>query len=176
MSEMIAPEIETPRARLRMFTLDDLDDLCEILSDPDVVRHIGTGLPITKEETEVALQSIIAHWERAGIGRWAVVDKASGRLIGWAGLRLLEGMPEVVYLLAKDYWGHGLATEIARACLRFGFCERCYGRIVAITKPGNLASQRVMRKLGMKYEGKACYYGYDVVQYTLAREEFDNRT
>jgi ribosomal-protein-alanine N-acetyltransferase len=174
MSEIIAPETETARARLRMFTLGDLDELFIILSDPEVVRHLGTGLPVTKDEAEVALKSIINHWERNGIGRWAVVDKGSGRLIGWAGLRLLEGTPEVVYLLARNYWGSGLATELGRACLKFGFYERRFERIVAITKPGNLASQRVMKKLGMKYEGEACYYGYDVVQYAISRQEFDD--
>jgi ribonuclease HII len=170
--ETIAPEIETARARLRMFTLDDLDDLHAILSDPEVVRHVGTGLPITREETEAALKSIISHWERRGTGRWAVTDKASGRLIGWAGLRLLEGTPEVVYLLTKDYWGNGLATEVARACLSYGFDRRHFGRIVAIAMPANLASQRVMEKLGMRREGEARYYGYDVVRYAILREEF----
>ena len=173
MPETNATEIETARTRLRRFTLDDLDDLSLILGDPEVVRHLGTGLPVTREETEVALKSIITNWERVGVGRWAVLDKRSGRLIGWAGLRMLEDTPEVVYLLAKPFWGSGLATEVAAACLAYAFRERRFERIVAITKPDNVASQRVMRKLGMTYEGEAHYYGFDVVQYAISREEFE---
>ena len=168
-----APVIETARTRLRMFTLGDLEDLCVLLGDPDVVRHLGTGLPVSREESEVALRSIIGHWERVGVGRWAVEERETGRLIGWVGLRILEGTPEVVYLLDKEHWGRGLATELARACLTYGFRECRYERIVAITKPANLASQRVMRKLGMTCEGEKRYYGFDVVQYGISREEFE---
>ncbi|MCA1592443.1 MAG: GNAT family N-acetyltransferase [Acidobacteria bacterium] len=159
-----------------MFTPGDLEDLHAIFGDPDVVRHMGPGQPLSHAETEVALKSIIAHWEQHGIGRWAVVEREAGKLIGFAGIRFLEGTPEVVYLLAKKCWGRGLATEIASACLEYGFRERLYERIVAVTKPANVASQRVMRKLGMKYEGEARYYGYDVVQYGLSRDEYEKQT
>lgn len=171
-SYLTPPEIETPRARLRQFTFADLDELHTIFSDPDVVRHIGTGEPLTREETEVALKSIMAHWQRHGIGRWAVVEKASGKLVGFAGIRLLEGTPEVVYLLARRCWGRGLATEIAAACLHYGFGSCRFERIVAVTKPPNFASQAVLRKIGMNYEGKASYYGYEVVQYGLSLAEY----
>ncbi len=174
-SQATSTEIETERTRLRLFTLEDLDDLQRIFTDPDVVRHIGAGLPLSRDETEVALKSIIAHWERQGIGRWAVEHKESAKLIGFAGIRLLEGTPEVVYLLDKPYWGQGLATEIGAACLDFGFRVREYERIVAVTKPPNVASQRVLQKLGMKYVGEACYYTYDVVQYALSRDEYERR-
>ncbi len=135
----------------------------------------GRGVPLSRDETEVALKSIIAHWERLSIGRWAVVHKATGRLIGFAGIRLLEGTPEVVYLLDKSYWGQGLATEIGAACLDYGFRERRYERIMAVTKPPNLASRRVLQKLGMNYEGEACYYTYDVVQYGMSRDEYERQ-
>ena len=78
------PELETARTRLRMFTPDDLDRIHPIFADPEVIRHIATGKPATREESEVALASIIRHWERHGIGRWAVVHKGSGELIGYA--------------------------------------------------------------------------------------------
>src|SRR5215217_5856766 len=114
-------EVETARLLLRMFTLDDLDALCLIFADPEVMEYLGKdGLPISKEETSIALKSMIRHWQKHAFGRWAVEDKAERRLIGYAGIRSLEGQAELVYLLAKEYWGLGLATEVAEACLRYG--------------------------------------------------------
>ena len=165
-------QIETARLLLRMFTLDDLDDLAPIFGDPDVVRYLGEGKPASREETETALISIIKHWERHGFGRWAVVHKEHRRLIGYGGLRSLYDTPEVVYLLAKEYWGMGLATEIAKACLRYGFETHHFDRIVAIVKPENMASRRVLAKVNMKYEMETSYYNINVVQYTISRAEY----
>jgi ribosomal-protein-alanine N-acetyltransferase len=73
-------------------------------------------------------------------------------------------------LLAKSYWGRGLATEAAEAALRFGFEIAKLERIVAIAKHENIASRRVMEKLGMKYEKDAYYYNNDVVYYSITNE------
>jgi RimJ/RimL family protein N-acetyltransferase len=166
------PSIETDRLLLRMIRADDLDHLAALLSDPDVVKYVGDGQPSGREEAVRALESIIRHWERHGFGRWAVVDKSSGKFIGFGGLRSLFGTPEVVYHLAKAHWGKGYASEMARATLRFGFEERGFDRIVAITKPQNAASIHVMDKVGLRFEKHARYYDIDVVQYEIKREEF----
>ena len=156
-----------------MFTHADLDGLASIFSDPLVMKYLGTGEPVSREETETALTSIIRHWHRHGFGRWAVVHKEDDSLIGYGGLRWLEGVgPELVYLLAQPYWGMGLATEIARACLRYGFELRQFDSIVAIAKPPNIASRRVMEKVGMSYEKQATYFNIDVVQYTISRDQY----
>ena len=102
-----------------------------------------------------------------------MVDKESERLIGFGGLRSLFGTPEVVYHFAKQYWGKGLATEMASAVIRYGFEEHLFDRIVAIAKPLNVASTRVMEKVGMRYEKSACYYEIDVVQYEIWRRQFE---
>jgi RimJ/RimL family protein N-acetyltransferase len=166
------PSIETDRLLLRMIRADDLDQLALLLSDPDVVKYVGDGQPSGREEAARALESISKHWETHGFGRWAVVDKSSGEFIGFGGLRSLFGTPEVVYHFAKAYWGKGYASEMARAVLRFGFEERGFDRIVAITKPQNAASIRVMDKVGLRFEKHARYYDIDVVQYEIKREEF----
>jgi ribosomal-protein-alanine N-acetyltransferase len=166
-------EVETARLRLRMFTADDLDALTLIFADPDVMEYLGKdGLPIDSAETALALQSIIRHWEKHGFGRWAVESKSGGGLIGCAGIRSLEGQPELVYLLAKSYWGQGLATEVAEACLRYGFDEKHFDSILALTRPLNVKSRRVMEKIGMKFEKEANYFGIDVVQYVIRRREY----
>ncbi|MDQ3821233.1 MAG: GNAT family N-acetyltransferase [Acidobacteriota bacterium] len=165
-------EIETERVQLRMFRPDDLDGLSLIFADPDVVRHIGNGKPVQGEETEVALRSIIRHWGIHGFGRWAAVYKATRKLIGYCGLRSFNGVPELVYLLSKEYWGRGIATEMARAALSYGFEEKQFGQIIAMTKVENYASERVMKKLGMSYEKNAIICNMEVVCYSISREQY----
>jgi RimJ/RimL family protein N-acetyltransferase len=166
------PEIETDRLLLRQFTLDDLDALAQIFADPEVVQHLGSGQPASRGETENALLSIIAHWGRHGFGRWAAVNKQTRDLLGYAGLRSFHGEPELVYLLKKSHWGMGLATEMARACLKFGFGELRFERIIAMAKTANVASHRVMAKAGMCFERAASIYGMEVVCYALSRPAY----
>jgi ribosomal-protein-alanine N-acetyltransferase len=162
-------EIETERLRLRLFRPNDLDDLSLIFSNPDVVRHLGSGQPASREETETALCSIIRHWDVYGFGRWAAILKSTQKLIGYCGLRSFQGTPELVYLLAKEYWGMGLATEMARTSLRYGFEERKFERIIALTKLANVASQRVMRKIGMSFQKNAVIFNMQVACYSISR-------
>lgn len=166
------PAIETDRLLLRMFGPEDLDELARLFSDPDVMRYVGDGQPVNREEADKALQSIIKHWQTHGFGRWAAVDKRTREFVGFGGLRSLFGTPEVVYHLAPAHWGKGLATELGRASLRFGFEDRQFDRIVAIAKPLNTASLHVMEKLGMHFERDAKYYDIDVVEYAINRAEF----
>jgi RimJ/RimL family protein N-acetyltransferase len=150
----------------------DLDNLANLFSDPDVMRYVGDGHPADRNEADKALKSIIRHWRTHRFGRWAVVDKQTREFVGFGGLRSLFGTAEVVYHLAPAHWGKGLATELGRASLRFGFEKRKFDRIVAIAKPPNAASIHVMEKLGMHYEKHTSYYDIDVVQYSISREEF----
>jgi RimJ/RimL family protein N-acetyltransferase len=167
-------EIETARLYLRQFNTGDLDALYPIFNNPEVVKYMKAVLPVSREETERALLSIIEHWKRHGFGRWAVTDKKTRELIGYGGLRSLDGIPELVYLLDKPYWGRGLATELARDCLKWGFDDRHFARIVAITRPEHTASRRVMEKVGMTYEKEACYHEIDVVQYCISNQTFQS--
>jgi RimJ/RimL family protein N-acetyltransferase len=167
-------EIETARLRLRMFTPRDLDDLMLIFGDPDVMKYLGieAGTTLTREEVEVTLEKMIEFWSNHGFGRWAVINKEDEKMIGLCGLRLLDGAPELVYAIAKAYWGRGLATEAARASLRYAFEALQLERIVAVTRHANTASIRVMRKIGMSYENEVNHYGVDGVCYVANRDEF----
>lgn len=164
--------VETERLLLRPLVTEDFADLYAILSDPEVVRYVGTGQPTTRAEAEAALQSFGKHWERHGFGRWGITEKSSRRLVGFGGLRMLIDTPEVVYHFAKSHWGRGLATEVARASLRYGFEEHGFERVVAVAMPANTASLRVMQKIGMTREGPANYFGIDVVQYSITRRNY----
>lgn len=105
---------------------------------------------------------------------WAVVHKDSGKMIGRCGLGFLDNTPEVElgYVLDKSYWHMGLATEASLATLKYGFLKVQLDQIVAIALPENIASRRVIEKVGMKYQKHAHYYGLNVVYYTLSQSEW----
>jgi ribosomal-protein-alanine N-acetyltransferase len=164
--------LETARLRLRVLQPDDLDALAELYADPEVMRFLS-GVR-TREQTQTLLSEMIKHWQDYGFGRWALIDRAGGQFVGRCGLNYLPESPEIElgYAIAGAYWGRGLTTEAARACLHWGFEDVGLERIVAIARPENRASLRVMEKLGMKYEKDAFFYNTDVKYYALSRDAF----
>jgi ribosomal-protein-alanine N-acetyltransferase len=101
-----------------------------------------------------------------------VIDKETGQFIGYGGLRSLMDKPELVYHLAQVWWGRGLATELARASLRFGFEEHHFESILAVAKAENVASIHVLEKVGLHFDMNTSYYNIEVVQYRISRSEF----
>jgi ribosomal-protein-alanine N-acetyltransferase len=168
--------IKTARLTLRPFQWSDLDAYHkQIYSDPDVTRYLPRGRPRLREETEDIIAFYIQDRQREGFSIDAVIDNASGELIGHCGLHRLEvdRSVEVGYAFGKAYWGQGFATEAAYACLRYGFETLELRRIIALAMPPNSASQRVMQKLGMHFQGKTdVYYNTELVLYTLERLAF----
>lgn len=164
---------QTQRTVLRMFTPDDLDALAAIFGNANVMKYLGLDCkPIARQETEVAILSMIKHWKERDFGRWAVINKEDNRLIGCAGFRSFEDSAELFYVLDEPYWGKGLATEIASECLRFGFEERGLHQIIAFTRPGNAASRKVLDKIDMKFEGEITVFGVEAVRYVFDRKDY----
>ena len=159
-----------------MFSKDDLDDLSTIYADADVMQFLS-GHPLTREETAGWLRYFLDGWENFGFGWWAVVSKERGQLIGHCGLQFIHITPEVevTYGLAKEYWRKGLASESARACLRYGFEALKLERIYALADPGNTGSHRVMQRVGLNYDRTEYYkddlYEGDLIYYVIARED-----
>ena len=115
------------------------------------MSQMGRG-PMTLEESEVMLRRHVDHWDRHGFGLFAAEEKATGELIGRIGLafhRHWPADPEVGWLIDHPYQGRGLATEGGAACIDYGFNELGIDRIVSICIESNLASRRVMEKLGL---------------------------
>lgn len=166
------PEIETSRLILRQFSLKDVDELYQFYQNPEVMKYVGTGI-ITKAETEAKILTMIEHWQKNNFGMWAVVNKINNKMIGRCGLCFLDNTEEVElgYILDQAYWHQGLATEASKASLRYGFEQLKLEKIVAIAVPENIASRRVMEKVGMKYEKEANYYDSNVVYYTISSIE-----
>ncbi len=125
-----------------------------------------------RERAEAAIERGLRHWEAHGYGVWAVCDLYGGDLIGHCGLRFLEeaGETELLYAFARSHWGRGLATEAARATVRFWLERTDLDRIIALAVPQNVGSTRVMEKLGMRPDGRAEMFGLQLVRYVLARE------
>lgn len=115
-------------------------------------------------------------WEEEGYSQWAAEDLETGRFVGRLGLLCHRDWPlvggavrEVGWVLHRDFWGRGLATEAGRASID---CWRAFfddDRLISITAPGNARSLVVMERLGLTYRGKAQWHGSDVVWYALDR-------
>jgi [ribosomal protein S5]-alanine N-acetyltransferase len=176
-------EIDTARLHLRPLMRQDLEDLAQIYRNPSVMQYRLHPEPASKAQTQESLDQMIAHWQQYGFGRWATIcfsrylfeiEKATQTLIGHGGLEVLTGTSEVEvnYLLDRPHWRKGLATEAAQAIVRYGFEKLGRDRLVALAKPENLASRRVMEKIGMQYEKSVQYFGIDWVCYALTRDQW----
>lgn len=172
----MSEEIETLRLRLRRFTPEDADELYSIYSHPELFQYMSNEKPLLLPEIRGLINSLIVNWQKHHLGVWAVVYKREQKIIGHCGFKFLENTGEIQmgYLLLQPYWGRGLATEAAEAALGFGFEVAQLKRIVAIAKPENIASRRVMEKVGMKYEKDAYYYNNYVVYYSILREDYQS--
>ena len=165
------PTIETERLILRAFREGDLEDLATMYGDEEVMRHIGDGQPGNRMDTWRSMAMFLGHWELRGYGIWAAEERGSGRLLGRIGLFNPEGWLglEVGWLLARDTWGKGFATEGGRAALRWAFETLDTDHVISIIRPDNVASRRVAEKLGGVVEREMddlrglpiVVYGYD---------------
>lgn len=171
---LLMNKIETARLRLRPFAEGDLEALVALNSDREVMKHITGGEPMPPEQSEARLKFYLSHWQQHGFGLFAVEYKGKDEFAGFCGIQYLDNTTEVEigYRLAKDYWGKGIATESAKACLKFGFGDVKLDRIVAVVRPDNLASQHVLEKIGLRYEKLAHYYNVDVMYYSINRDEY----
>jgi RimJ/RimL family protein N-acetyltransferase len=165
------PTITTHHLILRAFTTEDVDPLHRILSTTDILRYFPNPGTPSRDKVEKLISAQLRHWDEHGYGWWAVEPRSKKQLIGWSGLQFLPETEEVEvgYLLDQAFWGRGLATEAAKACLQYGFENLNVKTIVAIVHPENVASQRVIEKLGMSFVDQAHYFGMDCYRYSVER-------
>lgn len=131
-------------------------DIHRLHSDPQVMKTLSAdGKPLSEEVTKEGIRQAVDHWQQHGFGFWVFRHKSDGQFIGRGGLKIyqIDGKDVVglAYAVISDYWNQGFATEIAQASLEVGF-GLGLTEIASWTLPGNLASQRVMEKLGFRYE------------------------
>jgi RimJ/RimL family protein N-acetyltransferase len=193
----LSPEtqpIETERLLLRAWSEADVEAYARMLADREVMRYMGFGLRASAKHVAAAVVPALArlyarravgfytaHWDTHGLGHWAAEEKTSGRMIGRIGLfRHLDWTAdrsnvEVGWFLARSAWGRGYATEGGMASLAFAFEQLGVERVISITRPDNVRSERVMQRLGMTSAGTTRWRGGTVLWYAIDRDTREQR-
>jgi RimJ/RimL family protein N-acetyltransferase len=174
---MQIPKIVTKRLILRGFQEDDLNAYADMYGDANVMRYIGSGQTLTRDESWRGMAMMLGHWHLRGYGLWAVEERASGAMIGRVGCWCPEGWLgfEIGWMIRQAYWGKGFATEAGLVAMEYAFEELQQPHIISIIQPENFASRRVAEKLGEKLKGTAEVLGKETVVYGMSREEWENR-
>ena len=165
----VLDRLQTTRLLLARMCAADFDDLDRMHHDPQVMATLG-GIR-SAAETRQILKGFLAHWDEHGFGSWVVRDMRSGHFAGRGGLRHVTvgslAEVEVGYGFVPEFWGLGLATELARESVRVGFTVLQRTDLVSFTLTTNRASRRVMEKAGFRYERDLIHANLPHVLYRL---------
>ena len=144
--------LTTDRLDLRPITTADADRLAVFHADARVMNHLQHGV-LTRAQSDAMVASYEAEWPALGFGGWTASERATGTLVGLGGLRV-HGAHGVAlrFAFAPEAQGKGFGPEFGRAALGFAFGVARLERVVAVTRPENLASQRALEKFGMVRE------------------------
>ncbi|MEL6805649.1 MAG: GNAT family N-acetyltransferase [Bacteroidota bacterium] len=171
-------QIETDRLILRDIEEKDIKGIFELDSDPEVHRYLGNKPIKTWSEAESIVNYIRDQYETDGIGRWAVIDKASQEFVGWAGLKYERAVRtdmdyyDLGYRLKRKFWGRGIATEASLASLEYGFEVLNLQEIYAGAHIKNTGSNKVLRKVGLRFLETFEYDGEPHHWYRMGRDEW----
>jgi RimJ/RimL family protein N-acetyltransferase len=154
-----------------MFRETDLDAYAAMCADAEVMRHLGDGRVLARPDTWRQMAMILGHWTLRGFGLLALEEKATGALVGRAGFYEPEGWPgfELGWMLRRESWGKGYATEAARRLLAHAFTELNRERLISLIRPANAPSIRVAERLGERPEGRAELFGDEALIYAIDR-------
>lgn len=164
--------IITPRLVIREITENDFQALYRICSDPEIMKFVGDGKPLTEEQTQRWIAVTLTNYDTKGFGMYVIIEKRTGVFVGYAGLVFSADVNnnELIYALDKVYWGRGLATEIAYHMVEFGFNVLQLTRIYASIDPENKASQKILAKIGFEeFCKKNDEYGFATIYYQLRK-------
>src|SRR5688572_11613566 len=158
---MNIPTITTPRLILRPFTEQDIDPLQRMLLEEGVLRYFPNPEPPPRERIQQMVSNLLRHWAEYGSGLWAVTSRSTGELMGRTGLMVVPntGEVEIDFLYGKPFWNQGFATEGGQASLQYGFETLGLEQIIGVVHPENMASRRVLEKLGLKFTEPRQYFG-----------------
>jgi len=170
--------LETERLILREIIPNDVEDFFAMDSNPEVVKYVGIK-PLTDiNQSLKMIESIRNQYQENGIGRWAVIRKEDGKLIGWSGLKLIkeinnhQNIHELGYRFTPEYWRKGYATETSVAVLNYAFNEMKLNQVFAYADVENDASNHILRKLGFEEKGTFIDEGDNCFWYELKKENF----
>jgi RimJ/RimL family protein N-acetyltransferase len=164
--------IETDRLFLRHLKDTDLNDMLEILSDPETMAYF----PRTRNrtETEEWIERNLISYEENGFGLYALELKETGQFVGYCGLILqkdVDGLDEIEigYSLKKEFWHQGYASEAAAACKEYGFIQLGTDRLISLIHPENTPSRRVAERNGLVVEKSVIRWGFELLVYVIRR-------
>lgn len=171
---------ETDRLILREIMPEDLDGMFELDSDPLVHKYLGNKPLTDKTASEKIIADIRSQYSDRGVGRWATIEKATGEFIGWSGLKLNTEMElngqrnfyDVGYRFIPRYWGKGYATESAISALEYGFETLNLKTIVGVAEEGNVASNKILQKIGLQYKNHFPFEDLTAIWYELNKEDY----
>ena len=176
--------LETERLRLRPLALDDLDAIASFYADPEVIRYLGVGRPMSRTDSERSVQRMVRSWDLDGFGQFAVERKEDGAVVGRCGFLVWEAATltatteaeatgpielEIGYALGRPYWGRGYATEAARAVRDHALGPMGRERLIAFIRHDNVRSRRVAEKLGMHHERDVVLMGIPAQLFALGK-------
>ena len=152
---MMLPPLRTERLLLRPWTREDVHELHAMWTTPDVRRYLWDDIEISRQTAEQVVDSHFAAAERHAIGYWALeLAEHRGSMIGFCGFRFIDEQSDVelMYGLLREFWGMGFATEACNAAIGYFWNATNYDVLYARTDPPNVASVRIMERLGMRHE------------------------
>lgn len=170
--------------KTRRFIIRDIEEyglqgMFDMDSNPNVHKFLGNK-PISKlEEAQDMIKNIRGQYEKYGIGRWAIEEKKTKEFVGWTGFKREEKLrPEFTYIdlgyrLKEKYWGQGIGTETALACLNYGFETLCFEEFNACADIGHVVSNRILKKIGLKYIEDFEFEGDKIHWYGLKKPEWE---
>ena len=157
--------LETERLILREFKLSDARALFKLNSDPEVVKYTGDKAFKSIDEAKQFLSNY-TDYQINGYGRWAMITKLDHEFIGWCGLKLNEeSQIDLGFRIFRNHWNKGFASEAAKACLDYGFNHYGFKKIIGRVVSDNIASIKVLEKLGMKFWKNDTCHGFENARY-----------
>jgi RimJ/RimL family protein N-acetyltransferase len=159
--------VETERLVLRQFRDTDFEAYFRLVSNPEVLRFTGGGVAPTREDAWRHMAMLAGIWTIRGYGQWAIEERASGQLVGRAGVWFPEGFPEIEagWVISPEHWGSGFATEAGREALRQAFTTLGVNHVISLIDPENVASRRVAEKLGGTIDKTGVFRGHETLFY-----------
>ena len=175
--QLAIPTLETERLTQRPVREADLLALFEPSQNPDVARYVGDRRVPALQETWRAAAGSLGHWALRDDGQWAIEERESGRLIGRAGIINPAQWPgpEVGYLLGRAWWGHGYATEAARAAMGWGFRVIGFDELISLVDPANTASIAVATRRGDAPRDEIDVWGDRVQRFAISHDAWQAR-
>ncbi|MBZ9662093.1 GNAT family N-acetyltransferase [Mesorhizobium sp. ESP-6-4] len=175
MSKSLPSNQNSKRLSLRRPTTADLDFLVDLFSRPELVAHRPDPTPDTPQQSSAKLARDIDHWDKYGFGRWAA--EAKGRLVGFGGVTVsndFEGL-NLSYHLHPDSWGRGYASELVMEALCAAFLTLEAQRVIALARPANPASRRVLEKCGFTFDRDVMLHGAPTGLFVVSAASYSER-